>query len=85
MKYSTVTPIYKKGDRKNCVNYRPISLLTSFSNMFEKIIYSRLLTHILAHDILANEQFGFHPKLSTETASYNLLNRVLTAINNKKM
>jgi hypothetical protein len=64
------------------VNYRPISLLTSFSKVFEKIIYSRLLTHVL--DILANEQFGFHPKLSTETASYNLINTVLTAINNEK-
>jgi hypothetical protein len=59
-------------------------MLTSFSKVFEKIIYNRLLTHILAHDILANEQFGFHPKLSTETASYNLINTVLTAINNKK-
>jgi hypothetical protein len=36
MKYSTVTPIYKKDDRKNCVNYRPISLLTSFSKVLEK-------------------------------------------------
>jgi hypothetical protein len=81
MKYSTVTPINKKGDRKYCVNYRPIPSLTSLSKVFEKIIFSRLWTHILAHDILANEQFGFHPKLSTETVSYNLIN---TAINNKK-
>jgi hypothetical protein len=42
------------------------------------------LTHVHAYDILAKEQFGFRPKLSTETASYNLINKVLTAINNKK-
>jgi Notch-like protein len=47
MKYSIVTPIYKKGDKKNCSNYRPISLLTSFSKVFEKIILRRLLTHVM--------------------------------------
>jgi hypothetical protein len=50
----------------------------------EKIIFRRLLTHVHAYDILANEQFGFRPKLSTKTASYNLINKVLTAINNNK-
>jgi hypothetical protein len=53
--------------------------------VFEKIIFSRLLAYVLAHEILANEQFGVRPELSTETASYNLINTVLTAINNKKM
>ena len=42
-KYAVVKPLLKKGDRKNVANYRPISLLTSFSNVFEKIIYDRLL------------------------------------------
>jgi hypothetical protein len=84
MKYSIVTPIHKKGDTKNYTNYRPISLLTSFSKVSEKIILRRLLTHVHACDILADEQFGFHAKFSTETASYNLINKVMTAINNKK-
>jgi hypothetical protein len=83
MKYSIVTPIFKKGDKKSCANYRPIRLLTSFSKVFEKIISRRLLTHIHAFDIMANEQFGCCPKLSTGTASYTLINRVITAINNK--
>jgi hypothetical protein len=39
--------------------------------------------HINNNGILANEQFGFCTKLSTETASYNLINKVLAAFNNK--
>jgi hypothetical protein len=83
MKYSIVTPIYKRGDKANFANYRPISLLTSFSKVFEKIIPRRLLTHVYTFDILASEQFRFRPKRSTETASHSLINEVLTAINNK--
>jgi hypothetical protein len=42
------------------------------------------MTHVQAYDILAHEQFGFRPKLSTESASYNLVNTVLAAINKKE-
>jgi hypothetical protein len=61
-----------------------ISLLTSFTKVFEKIMFRRLLTHVHTYDILASEQFGFRPELCTETASYNLINKGLTAINNKR-
>jgi hypothetical protein len=43
LKYSIATPIHKKGDKQNCANYRPISLLTSFSKVFEKMLYKRLI------------------------------------------
>jgi hypothetical protein len=59
LKYSIVKPLFKKGDRDNSANYRPISLLTSFPKIFEKIIYERLLQHIKDNNILLEEQFGF--------------------------
>jgi hypothetical protein len=46
LKYSEIKPLHKKGDKSNIANYRPISLLPSFSKVFEKVIYIRLLEHI---------------------------------------
>jgi hypothetical protein len=64
-------------------NYRPISLLTSFSKVFEKVIYNRVHNHIKVNKILAKEQYGFRNNTCTETASYNLINNILKALNNK--
>jgi hypothetical protein len=47
-------------------NYRPLSILTSFSKVFEKIIYERLLQHVNVNNILVEEQFGFRPATSTD-------------------
>jgi hypothetical protein len=57
LKYSNVKPIFRKGDRENMANYRPIFLFTSFSKIFEQIIYERLLQHININNILTEEQF----------------------------
>jgi hypothetical protein len=65
-------------------NYRPISLLTSFSKVFEKIIYERLLQHVNVN-ILVEEQFGFRPATSTNKTSYRLRNEILNAINERKV
>jgi hypothetical protein len=63
-------------------NYRPISLLTSFSKIFEKVIYSRLQYHLDINNILAHEQHGFRTQLSTDSATHNLINTILSALNN---
>jgi len=54
------------------INFSPpiTSLLTSFSNISEKLIYSRLLTHICMNDILVDEQCGFTANISTKIASH---------------
>jgi hypothetical protein len=57
LKFAEIKPLYKKGEMANISNYRPISLLTSFSKIFGKIIFTRL-THLNYNHILAEEQFG---------------------------
>jgi hypothetical protein len=62
LKYPEVQPLFKKGEKTEIKNYRPISLLPSFSKI-EKIIYKRLISHFTDNNLLANEQFGFRKKL----------------------
>jgi hypothetical protein len=60
-----------------------MSLLTSFSKIFEKIIYMRLSKHVINNAILSSEQYGFRNNSSTEKATFKLLNYILHALNNK--
>jgi hypothetical protein len=84
LNYSEVKPIHKKGDGDNMSDYRPISLLTPFSKIFEKVIFTRMSKH-LSDNTLAKEQFGFRQNSSTEKAINELLNKILNALNNKTM
>jgi hypothetical protein len=70
LKYSEVQPLFKKGKKTEITNYRPISLLTSFSKIIEKIIYKRLNSYLTDNNILANEQFGFRKNSTTNMAEF---------------
>jgi exonuclease III len=73
LKYASVTPIYKKVNSFLMSNYRPISVLTAFSKIFEKIMYKRIINHIHLNHILTPHQFGFRKNLSTEQAIFSLI------------
>ena len=75
-------PILKTGDKLSMSNFRTISLI-SFSNIFEKVIYTRIYAHVVLHKILANEQYRFRSSLSTDNVSYTLIHGGLSAMNNK--
>jgi hypothetical protein len=62
LKFSQILPILINGNRVEISAYRPISLLISFSKIFEKVIYNRLLQHTKGNNILYNialDQYGF--------------------------
>ena len=49
-------------------NYRPISCLFVFTQIFEKLVYKQLINYIEMYDILCQFQFGFRKGHSTEQA-----------------
>jgi Notch-like protein len=76
-KFSIIKPLYKKGDKKYVSNYRPISLLTSFSKIFEKVMQTWLLEPLHNNNILSREQFEFQMTLTSENATCILMNEIL--------
>jgi hypothetical protein len=85
LKYATIIPVFKKGDRKDLSNCRPISILTSFNKIFEKVMYRRLVQHFSDHNILSKYQYGFRAKLGTDNAIFNFITEILHSLNHKSM
>jgi len=83
VKFSIIKPIYKKGNKMNPTHYRPISLLTSFSKVFEKALCVRLTEYFNTNKLLVGNQFGFRKGIATEDAFFKLTNEILNALNNK--
>ena len=80
MKIARVIPLFKTGDRTLFTNYRPVSILPSFSKFLEKVVYNRLANYLSKHDILCNNQFGFRKNHSTSLALIDLYEKISLAL-----
>ena len=60
-------------------NYRPISLLSQFNKIFEKLLYTRIYSYLTRFNLLSDHQFGFRKNCSPMLA-INKLNELLTSI-----
>ena len=68
-----VTPIFKKGDRSDLINYHPISLTCILCKVIEHILASNLSRHFEQNDILYDLQHGFRERRSCETQLIQLV------------
>ena len=84
LKVAKVVPLFKSGDPSSVSNYRPISLLSSFSKVIEKCMAIRLMEFITRHGILYEYQFGFRPNHSTNMALHLLIDKISQALDNNK-
>ena len=64
-KRAHVIPLHKSGDLTLCNNYRPISLLSSVSKVFETVIFKHINQFLKVHNLLSEKQSGFIPRDST--------------------
>ena len=85
LKSAVVVPLFKKGDRQNVQNYRPISLLPVISKVFEKAIKIRIMKFLIKTNYLSPKQFGFRKKLSTEDALLEFCSFLLKGLDSKLM
>jgi hypothetical protein len=65
-KLAKVTPVFKEGNKADCGNYRPISVISVVAKLFEKLVYQQLRSFMTLNNILVEQQFGFRPQHSTD-------------------
>ena len=59
-KVSSVVPVFKNvGERSTAKNYRPVSLLSVVSKVFEKLVNNRIVDHLEKCGLFSDSQYGF--------------------------
>ena len=82
-RHANIVPLFKKGDKTNPINYRPVSLTSISCKLLEHIIHSNIMDHLDKHNFLNNAQHGFRQKRSCETQLITTLNDFSNCINER--
>ena len=82
LKVAKVIALHKKGASNNPSNYRPISLLSNFSKIFEKMIHKRLYKFLEINEILHPLQFGFRKNHSVSHTLISMTETIKKTIDN---
>ena len=69
-------PIHKSGDSNKLMNFRPISILSSFSKVLEKIMYNQMVLFIDKFYPLSDSQFDFRRGYNTVLATICVLSHI---------
>jgi len=77
LKTARVVVVYKGGSKNDFGNYRPISVLSVFSKIFESLLYKPLYDFIETNGILTDSQYGFRKGRSTEMALIKIKENIL--------
>ena len=85
LKQSKVTRIFKAKDKELLSNYRPISVLSSVSKIFEYAIADQLTKYLIDYNLFSPNQYGFRAQYSTELAELNLVDRLTCEMDRGKI
>ena len=76
-KVTKVIPIFIKGDKSECSNYRPISMLNIFNKILEKLVYTRVVSFLKKiKKIIYTYQFGFRSNHSANLALISVFDKL---------
>ena len=79
-KIASVIPVHEQGSKFILNNYCPISLLSIFSRILEKIVFKQLDSFIVKHNLLYENQYGFRSNHSTLHAVISITEKIQKAI-----
>ena len=85
LKFAKVIPLHKGGSKSELSNYRPISLLSCFSKIYEKAMHARLAHFLADNGILYPSQYGFRGGHSCEHALLEAQSILLNSLNKQQI
>ena len=80
LKLARVVPLLKSGDSSQITNYRPISILSFFSKIFERIMYNHIVDFMDSNCSIYKYQFGFRQRHSTQQAIITLVEKITSSL-----
>ena len=84
LKIAKVIPVFKGGEFTDPNNYRPISLLSIFDKLLEKVMYKRISCFLSKHKILYKFQFGFTKNHATTHALTDVMDYIYKSLDEGK-
>ena len=84
LKIVKVIPIHMNGSTQDMNNYRPISLLSIFDKIMEKIMHERSYKFLELNNILYSKQFGFRKNNSTIDALIKITDKIRESVDKGK-
>ena len=83
-KLAHVIPIFKKGDKSQPSNYRPISLLSCVGKVFERVVFKHMYNYLHTNKLLYKFQSGFIPGHSTVHQLIEIYNNICLSLESKE-
>ena len=80
-----MVPVFKNvGERSTAKNYRPVSLLSVVSKVFEKLVNNRIVDHLEICGLFSDFQYGFRSSRSTAGLLTVVSDRIARALNKSR-
>ena len=83
LKLANITPVHKKASKSSKENYRPVSILSNISKVYEKFMFKQMSEYF--ESFLSKYQCGFRKGYSAQHCLLSMLEKWKSAVDNRKM